>query len=224
MNKPILYGSELSPAVRGVLLTAKAMDLELELRPINILAGEHLTPEYLEMNPQHTIPTLDDNGDVFWDSQAICLYLIDKYAPNDDLYSRDLYTRARINQRLYFVSSVLSPKMSMINGSILFRQSAEIPQAGIDGINEGYEFMEKFLKNDSYLVGDSVTVADFCCVATVSTIQYAVPIDPDTYPKVAEWFENMKSIPFYEEINGKNVEILEQVVLGELEKNRAAAE
>lgn len=32
MNKPILYCSKLSPAVRGVLLTAKAMDLELELR------------------------------------------------------------------------------------------------------------------------------------------------------------------------------------------------
>lgn len=32
MKKPILYGVELSPAVRGVLLTAKAMDLELELR------------------------------------------------------------------------------------------------------------------------------------------------------------------------------------------------
>lgn len=32
MEKPVLYGSELSPAVRGVLLTAKAMDLELEIR------------------------------------------------------------------------------------------------------------------------------------------------------------------------------------------------
>lgn len=32
MEKPVLFGSELSPAVRGVLLTAKAMDLELEIR------------------------------------------------------------------------------------------------------------------------------------------------------------------------------------------------
>lgn len=176
------------------------------------------------MNPQHTIPTMDDNGDIMWDSQAICTYLIDKYAPNDDLYPRDLYTRARINQRLYFVTGVLYPKMVMINGAILFRRSAEIPQDGIDGINEGYGFLEKFLKNDSYLVGNSITVADYCCVATVSTIQYAVPIDPDTYPNVAEWFEKMKTVPFYDEVNGKNVEIFEQLVLGALESNRASSE
>lgn len=193
-------------------------------RPINILAGEHLTPEYLEMNPQHTIPTLDDNGDIMWDSQAICTYLIDKYAPNDDLYPRDLYTRARINQRLYFVCAVLYPKMVMINGAILFRGSPEIPLAGVDGIKEGYGFLEKFLKTDSYLVGNSITVADYCCVATVSTIQYAVPIDPDVFPKVSEWFEKMKTISFYDEINAKNVEIFEQIVLGALETNRASAE
>lgn len=176
------------------------------------------------MNPQHTIPTLDDNGDIMWDSQAICTYLVDKYAQNDDLYPRDLYTRARINQRLYFVSGVLYPKMVVINRAILFCRSTDIPQEGIDGINEGYGFLEKFLKNDSYLVGNSITVADYCCVATVSTIQYAVPIDPDQYPKVAEWFERMKTVPFYDEVNGKNVEIFEKLVLGALEANRASAE
>ncbi len=36
MNKPILYCSKLSPAVRGVLLTAKAMDLELDLRCVRL--------------------------------------------------------------------------------------------------------------------------------------------------------------------------------------------
>lgn len=176
------------------------------------------------MNPQHTIPTLDDNGDIMWDSQAICTYLIDKYAPNDDLYPRDLYTRARINQRLYFVSGSFYPKMAMINYAILFRGEAEIPQAGVDGVNECYGFLEKFLKNDPYLVGNSITVADYCCVASVSTIQYAVPIDSDSYPKLSEWFEAMKTVPFYDEINGKYVEIFEQLVQGALESNRASLE
>ncbi|KAJ6640614.1 Glutathione S-transferase 1 [Pseudolycoriella hygida] len=290
MKKPILYCSELSPAVRAVLLTAKAMDLELELRgatefpqagvdgineaygfmeqflksdsylvgdsvtvadyccvasvstiqyaapidsylfpnvfewTINLLAGEHLTPEYLDMNPQHTIPTLDDNGDILWDSQAICTYLIDKYAPNDDLYTRELYTRARINQRLYFISSVFYPKMVMINGAILFRGATEFPQAGVDGINEAYGFMEQFLKSDSYLVGDSVTVADYCCVASVSTIQYAAPIDSYLFPNVFEWFERMKTIPFYDEVNGKNVEMFEQLVVVDFSKKEHLSE
>lgn len=32
MGKPILYAAELSPAVRSVLLVAKAMDFELEIK------------------------------------------------------------------------------------------------------------------------------------------------------------------------------------------------
>ncbi len=49
MGKPILYGAELSPAVRAVWLTTRAMNLELENRSINLMAGEHLKPDYLKV-------------------------------------------------------------------------------------------------------------------------------------------------------------------------------
>lgn len=49
MTKPILYCAELSPAVRAVWLTAKALNLDLENRPINLFAGEHLTPEFVKV-------------------------------------------------------------------------------------------------------------------------------------------------------------------------------
>lgn len=49
MKKPILYGAELSPAVRGVWLTTRAMNLDIENRSVNLLAGEHLKPEFLKV-------------------------------------------------------------------------------------------------------------------------------------------------------------------------------
>lgn len=49
MKKPILYSAELSPAVRGVWLTARALNFELENRSVNLLAGEHLKPEYVKV-------------------------------------------------------------------------------------------------------------------------------------------------------------------------------
>lgn len=106
MTKPILYFSLLSVPVRAVLLTAKAIKLKLELREIDILNGQQLTEEFIKINPQHTVPTLDDNGKIFWDSHAINTYLIDKYGGNDLLYPKDLYKRALINQRLFYDCSV----------------------------------------------------------------------------------------------------------------------
>lgn len=63
---------------------------------------EHLSDEFLKINPQHTVPTLVDNGISIWDSNAIIMYLVDKYGKDDSLYPKDLAIRAKINQRLFF--------------------------------------------------------------------------------------------------------------------------
>lgn len=50
MVKPILYYAELSSPSRAVLLTAKTIGLELELKPVNLIAGDHLTPEFIKVS------------------------------------------------------------------------------------------------------------------------------------------------------------------------------
>lgn len=48
--KPLLYYTPMSPPSRSVLLTAAALDLELELKDIKISEGEHLEPEFLKVS------------------------------------------------------------------------------------------------------------------------------------------------------------------------------
>lgn len=66
-----------------------------------------MTEEYLKINPQHTVPTLVDDGKAIWDSNAIISYLVGKYASDDSLYPKDLYQRALVEQRLFFNCSVV---------------------------------------------------------------------------------------------------------------------
>lgn len=174
------------------------------------------------MNPQHTVPTLDDNGLIIWDSHAICTYLIDKYGKNDHLYPNDLYIRARINQRLYFNVGVAFAKLRPIVEAVFFKGATEYPADAVKDIYSAYEFLESFLKDDLYLVGNTITVADYCCVATVSTTQIAAPILEDRYPKLNDWYGRMKAIPFYDEVNGQLVEKFQQFINGKLESNKAA--
>lgn len=47
--KITLYYLSLSPPVRSVLLTAKALGIELELKNVNLLEGEHLTSEFTKV-------------------------------------------------------------------------------------------------------------------------------------------------------------------------------
>lgn len=62
-----------------------------------------------QMNPQHTVPTLDDDGYILWDSHAINAYLVEKYGKDDSFYPKDLKKRGIVDQRLHFDTGVLFP-------------------------------------------------------------------------------------------------------------------
>lgn len=54
-------------------LAEKGLDWESEL--VNLATNEHLTPEYLALNPNGVVPTLIHDGAVITDSGVICEYL-----------------------------------------------------------------------------------------------------------------------------------------------------
>lgn len=78
---------------------------------MNLETGEHLSEAYLKINPQHTIPTLNDNGIILWGSHSIVTYLVSKYGKDDSLYPKDLVTRARVDQCLHFDNGVLFTRL-----------------------------------------------------------------------------------------------------------------
>lgn len=45
----LYYTFDLSPPSRAVLLTAKALNIDLDLRNINLMKGEQLTSEFLKV-------------------------------------------------------------------------------------------------------------------------------------------------------------------------------
>ncbi|KAJ3663898.1 hypothetical protein Zmor_008116 [Zophobas morio] len=195
---PTLYMLDASPAVRAVLMTAKAINLQLNLRDIDFFQKEQLQPEFLQMNPQHTIPTLvDDDGFVVWESQAIMAYLVEKYAKNDDLYPHDPKKRAIVNQRMHFNTGVAFFHMRNIAKAILWYYESRVPEKERQGAVEAYGFLETFLDGNEWVAGDFVSIADYSLIATLSTLNTVVPIEYDEYPNVVAWMVRCESLPGY---------------------------
>ncbi|XP_030387164.1 glutathione S-transferase 1-like [Scaptodrosophila lebanonensis] len=206
MTKVTLYGLDASPPVRAVLMTLKALDLNYDYVLVNILAGEHLAPHYIEKNPQHTVPTLEDNGHFLWDSHAIMPYLVDKYAKNGALYPKDAYQRAIVNQRLHFDSGMMFiGALRNIVRPLLFMNETEIPQSRINALDEVYGFVETFLAENDYVAGMELTIADFSFVSTLTSLETFLEIDASKYGKLTAWLERMKQLPYYDEANGSGV-------------------
>ncbi|KAK9881395.1 hypothetical protein WA026_016285 [Henosepilachna vigintioctopunctata] len=164
------------------------------------------------INPQHTVPTLVDNELVLWDSHEIMGYLVEKYGTNSDLYPADSSQRALIDQKLHFDSETLFPRIEAIIRSVVVENEKEITTDKISAITEAYKLLDAFLENRTYLCGDCLTIADICCVATVSTATIIIPISTDKYPNLSTWYRNFKNLEYYEETNGQGLNKLDALV------------
>ncbi|XP_062552005.1 glutathione S-transferase 1-like [Armigeres subalbatus] len=216
-----LYGFHISPPVRTVQLTAKALGLDLEFHTVNVLNEEHLTDEFKKLNPQHTVPVINDDGFVVIDSHAIAIYLVSKYAPNSGLYPSDIKQQARINSILHFESGVLFPRLRWIGESLLEAcEWADVPQERIDYALKSVELLEALLGDDPYMAGGHVTLADISCVTSFSSLEHMLKIERNNYPKVYAWYERMKQIDGFEEFVKKIVDQLDGVIQGVFESNK----
>lgn len=143
---------------------------------------------------------LTDGNDSIWDSHAIVAYLVDKYAPDNGLYPKDLVTRARIDQRLHFDSGVLFPSMRSANFLLILKGFSAVPQENIDAIAAALDLLETFFIDNQYLVGNQLTVADLCCVSTVIALDYHIPVK-GKYPKISAWLDRLKQLPYFNELS-----------------------
>lgn len=79
-------------------------------------------------------------------------------------------------------------------------------------IQEAYNFLESFLNNGKYLTGEDMTIADLCCVATISTATIITPIPSNKFPKLFKWYNLMKTLPYYKEANEIGLNALDSLL------------
>ena len=70
-----LYNAPQSTCSQRVRFVLNAKGLPFEEHKLDLLAGDQLKPEYLALNPNGVVPTLDHGGQIVIDSSAIIEYL-----------------------------------------------------------------------------------------------------------------------------------------------------
>lgn len=195
-----LHYMAMSPPCRAVQMTASAVGVELNLKPVNTMAKEHMTPEYLKLNPQHTIPTIQDGDLILWESRAIMGYLVNRYGKDDGYYPVDPVKRAIVDQRLYFDMGTLFARFSEYYLSQIFKKLPADPEK-YKKLQEALGFFNTFLEGQKYAAGDELTIADFSLVTTVSTfVDGGANCSLDDYPNVQRWYKDcVENVPGYEE-------------------------
>eukprot|EP00245_Coleochaete_scutata_P007178 TRINITY_DN22288_c0_g1_i1.p1 TRINITY_DN22288_c0_g1~~TRINITY_DN22288_c0_g1_i1.p1 ORF type:complete len:255 (+),score=24.43 TRINITY_DN22288_c0_g1_i1:70-834(+) len=96
-----VYVDFISQPSRAIVIFCRANGVEMEIQPVRIGKGEHLTPEFAAINPLRKLPVIDDDGFILPESHAILRYLAcTKPGVPDHWYPSDSHQRARVDSIL----------------------------------------------------------------------------------------------------------------------------
>jgi glutathione S-transferase len=100
-----LYNAPQSTCSQRVRFTLNAKKLAFDEVKLNLLEGDQLKPDYLKLNPNGVVPTLDHEGAIITDSTVITEYL-DEVAPENSFTPEQPVARARMRALLHFADEM----------------------------------------------------------------------------------------------------------------------
>lgn len=164
-----LYGTPPTRALR-VMWLLNELGVPCEIVPVDLMAGEQRTPEFLALNPAALLPVLVDGDIVLTESSAIPLYLAEKY-PQKGLIPADLAERAQMYRWIFFlVTEIEQPLWRIARHTQMYdeaeRLPAEVALATRD-CKAMLAVLEAHMEGRAFLVGDGPTVADFNAAYTL---------------------------------------------------------
>jgi len=206
-----LYLMPASAPCRSALMVAKELKLSVNIKNVDLMKGEHLTPEFLKMNPLHTVPVLDDDGFQLFESRVIMAYLVNKYSPGHDLYPTCPKTRAQVDLYLYFDVSAISVGAKDIYFPTLFAKTPVDPEKE-KAFREKLAILNGFLEGRNYLVGEKRTLADLSIYSTLTFLE-TLNYDLSEFTNITEWINRLKGeLPYNKEVNEEPIQQLKEAL------------
>jgi glutathione S-transferase len=199
-----LYGFPPSPNTWKVRAVAAYLGIPLELEFIDLAKGAQHAPAYLAVNPTGRTPTLVDGNVTLWESNAILQYLADK--ANNALWPNDAAKRADIArwqfwQLAHWGAEACQPLtfQRLVKKLLNLGPPDEAAIAkGTDAFNKEAKMLDAHLAKRKYLVGDTLTIADFAVAAPLLYAPQAeMPLGP--YANVRGWLERVTALPCWRE-------------------------
>src|SRR5215472_6684126 len=188
MSNLRIYGIARTRAFRALWI-AKELGLDYEHVPIEIGAAGARKPEYLALNPNGRLPTIEDDSFVLWESQAITLYLAKKHSPGG-LYPATLEGEAKAWQWSLWAANEVERAVNIWSlHAVRLPPEERDAQKRADAlavVATPFRVLDGALAGSRYLLGNEFTVADLNVAAVISR---AIDMDLTATPHLADWLK-----------------------------------
>ena len=193
-----LYDMPLALNCYKVRLLLSLLGVDYRREPIDLLEGEHKTPEFLALNPFGQLPVVTEGSLVLRDSQAIMVWIARKHG-NDSWLPSDPDQEAIVNAWL----SAAAYEIRL--GPYDARLAKLFPWLCVNAntVNERSDLALKLyderLSDREWIALDHPTVADVAAYPAISQCGDG-DISLEGYDAVQAWVGRMRALPGYVDI------------------------
>ncbi len=173
------------------------LQLDYQLKPIDLFKGEANTPEYLALHPLGQLPVIIIDGSAMFESGAIVQWLADTHLDKGFAPALASPQRRQFNQWMYFsVTNLETPAWEiMLHRNILPEAAAVkaiIPFA-TENLLQVLTVLDKELKDKNYMLGDQFSAVDIM----IGYILMWFPDHVDTFSNLKSYTQKLQQRPAY---------------------------
>lgn len=192
-----LWGRLNSINVQKVFWCLEELGIRYERKEAGRQFGVVDTPEYRRMNPNGLVPTIDDDGFILWESNAIVRYLAAKHAEGS-LWPSDLRRRADADRWMDWQATTFTPATGPAFHGLIRTAPAERDDKAIAASvarSEGMAaILDAHLASRRFVGGDAFTVGDIA-VGAAAHRWLNLPIAREPRPNIERWHRELLARP-----------------------------
>lgn len=190
----VLHAHPYSQHSRRVVALLEEAGLPYEIRHVALEKGEHMSPAYLAINPNHQVPTMMDGDLKIFESHAILRYLCHKHGLSG-WYPQELAHRALVDQWLDWNQCRLSPAViDIVINKVFLGPKADLQAIarGEARVAELAPILERQLEGRAFLTGKTPTIADLSVASNITQLGLA-SVAP-SLPGMQDWFARVSAL------------------------------
>jgi glutathione S-transferase len=197
-----LYDSKMAPNPRRVRIFLAEKGIEVPTEQVDMMAKQHLTPEYTAINPLQRMPALVlDDGTVISESIAICRYF-EALRPQPALFGtgpKEIAVVEMWNRRCEL--NLLFTVAHVFRHSHPAMKELEVPQvpawaeANRPRVIDFLRILDRELATREFVAGEHFTVADITALCAIDFMKPTRIQLPDELTHVKRWRDAVSARP-----------------------------
>jgi glutathione S-transferase len=195
-----LWGRINSINVQKVLWALGELKTPYERTDAGLQYGVVNEPFYRKMNPNGRVPTIEDDGLVLWESNAIVRYLAAKHGAGA-LCPSDPKQRADADRWMDWATSTVAPAITPVFWGLIRtppeKRDHKAIDDGVERLAQAFQVLELSLEGRDYVAGKAFTMGDI----PVGTFVYrwnALNVRRPSLPRVEAWYQRLQQRAAYQ--------------------------